>query len=126
MITSFYAAILAMFFIAMSIQTLKLRRELKIAVGDNQDVQMLRQMRSHANFNEYVPISIVLIYFFELLQAPVFLVHGLAIMLILGRALHAYGIQQTRENYRFRIAGMALTFTSLGTAALGVLFIHLG
>jgi uncharacterized membrane protein YecN with MAPEG domain len=59
-VTPVYAAILALIFIALSVRTLQLRRQLNIAVGDKNDLQMLRSMRVHANFAEYVPLSLLL------------------------------------------------------------------
>ena len=56
-----YAALLALFFVALSIRTLRLRRELRIAVGDGGNPAMLRAMRVHANFAEYVPLGLILL-----------------------------------------------------------------
>jgi uncharacterized membrane protein YecN with MAPEG domain len=42
--------------------------------------------------------------------------------LLIGRVLHAFGISQAEENYRFRVAGMALTFVALISGALLCLF----
>ena len=56
-----YAALLALLFIALSVRTLRLRRHLKIAVGDAGNTQMLRAMRAHANFAEYVPMCLLLL-----------------------------------------------------------------
>ena len=54
-ITSFYSALLALLFCALSLRTLLLRRKLRVAVGDAGNLQLLRAMRVHANFAEYVP-----------------------------------------------------------------------
>ncbi|HAY26639.1 MAG TPA: glutathione metabolism protein, partial [Candidatus Accumulibacter sp.] len=56
-----YAALLALFFVALSIRTLRLRRELRITVGDGGNPAMLRAMRVHANFAEYVPLGLILL-----------------------------------------------------------------
>jgi uncharacterized membrane protein YecN with MAPEG domain len=44
-VTPFYAALLAFLFFALSLRTLRLRRRLKIAIGDSGDESMLRAMR---------------------------------------------------------------------------------
>ena len=51
-----YAALLALLFLALSVRTLRLRRRLNISVGDAGNTKMLRAMRAHANFAEYVPL----------------------------------------------------------------------
>jgi uncharacterized membrane protein YecN with MAPEG domain len=108
-----YAALLGLFFIALSIRTLRLRRQLRIAVGDGGNPAMLRAMRVHANFAEYVPLGLILLHFVEAQGAQAMLLHGLCLCLLLGRVAHAFGVSQTAENFSFRVTGMALTFTTI-------------
>lgn len=108
-----YAALLALFYVALSIRTLRLRRQLRIAVGDGGNPAMLRAMRVHANFAEYVPLGLILLHFVERQGAQALLLHGLCLCLLLGRIAHAYGVSQPAENFSFRVTGMALTFTTI-------------
>lgn len=126
-ITPFYAAILGLLFLILSVRTLRLRRKLQIAIGDGSNVQMQRAMRVHANFAEYAPLTLVLIFMLELQEAHYLLVNALCICLVVGRVSHAYGVSKEAENYRYRVFGMAMTFTALvGSAAcLFVLYIGL-
>ena len=94
-----------------------MRRRLKIAIGDAGNQAMLRAMRVHSNFAEYVPLSLILIYFVEISGAHSLIVHVLALCLLAGRASHAFGVSQVKENYRFRVFGMAMTFTTLVAAS---------
>jgi len=43
----------------------------------------------------------------------VWVVHALCLLLLAGRAVHAYGLSQEKENFNLRVAGMASTFTTL-------------
>lgn len=108
-----YAALLTLLFVALSIRTLRLRRSLKIGLGDAGNDRMLRAMRVHSNFAEYVPLCLLMLFLVEGQGAHASLVHALAICLLIGRLSHAYGVSQERENYAFRVAGMAMTFTTL-------------
>ncbi len=72
---------------------------------------MLRAMRVHSNFSEYVPLSLLLIYLVEGTAANSVFIHCLGSGLLAGRLSHAYGLSQTNENFKFRVSGMALTFT---------------
>ena len=108
-----YAALLAILFVGLSIRTLRLRKGLRIAIGDGGNPQMLRAMRVHANFAEYTPLALILLVIAELHGAPAWSLHVLGAGLLLGRVSHAYGVSQPNEVYRFRVAGMALTFTVL-------------
>jgi uncharacterized protein len=121
-IPAIYASILALMFVGLSLRTLGMRRRLKIAIGDAGNPEMLRAMRVHSNFAEYVPLGLLLILLAAGSGAHPQLVHFLGLTLLTGRLSHAYGVSQSRENYRFRVAGMALTFTSLITSSLYLLF----
>lgn len=125
-VTTTYAALLALLFIGLSVRTLSLRRSLRIPVGDGNNPQLLRAMRVHANFSEYVPLALLLIYFCELATRSVVLIHGLCLCLLVGRIIHALGVSQAKENYRYRVAGMMLTFGALGVAALMLLAVKVG
>ena len=120
-----YAAILTLLYVALSIRTLRLRRTLRIAIGDAGNERMLRAMRVHSNFAEYVPLSLIVIYRVETLGAQPLLVHGLCLCLLAGRAAHAFGVSRLKEDYRFRVAGMALTFTTLIVSAAWLLIASL-
>nr|WP_265324035.1 MAPEG family protein [Aeromonas veronii] len=50
-----YAALLALLFVLLSIRTIRTRHSRKVALGHGDDPAMLRAMRVHANFAEYVP-----------------------------------------------------------------------
>jgi uncharacterized protein len=112
-VTALYAAFLGLLFAWLSLRTIKLRRTLRIGMGDNSNPQMQRAIRVHANCAEYVPISLILLFFVEISGAHSLIVHGLGLCLVLGRCLHAYGVSQLKENFRLRTSGMGLTFTSL-------------
>lgn len=116
-----YAALLALLFVYLSVRTIGMRRRLQIAIGDKDHPEMQRAMRVHANFAEYVPLSLVMLALMELGGAAAWLVHALCLCLLVGRLLHAYGVSQTQERFQFRVSGMALTFTCLGGSALSLL-----
>ena len=123
--TPFYAAIFALLLVALSIRTLRLRHKLRVGIGDGGEPRLQRAIRVHANFCEYVPLAVLLIYFFEVFVGQGLWVHVLAVTLLVGRLLHAYGVSQTGENYRYRVTGMALTFTVILTAAGSILAAYL-
>jgi uncharacterized membrane protein YecN with MAPEG domain len=117
-----YAALFALLYVALSVRTLRLRRTLRIAIGDSGNETMLRAMRVHSNFAEYVPFSLLLILLVEMQAGPPVLVHALCLCLFVGRLSHAFGVSQIKENYRYRVFGMALTFTTLVASAVFLIF----
>ncbi len=125
MITPLFTAVLSLIFILLSIRTLRLRRKLKIAFGDSGNLEMLRAIRAHGNFSEYVPLSLLLIYFVEQAHAQSWLVYTLGSVLTLGRVCHAYGVSQLKETFFFRVFGMACTINTIGFSALYLLYSRL-
>lgn len=120
-ILSIYAALFALFYVGLSIRIVGLRRHLKIGLGDAGDRRMLRAIRVHANFGEYVPFSLFLIYLATAQGTSALLIHGLCLTLALGRLSHAWGVGQEPESLKFRVLGMTLTFTVIIVAALYLL-----
>lgn len=125
-VTPFYAAILSLLFFVLSVRTLRLRRRLQIAIGNAGNPQMPRAMRVHANFAEYVPLTLLLAFMLELQVAHYLLVHALCICLLVGRSSHAYGVSKESEDYRCRVFGMAMTFTALVGSAASLLISYTG
>ena len=126
-ITAFYAAPLAFLFLILSRNVILARRSAKVAVGDGGDNRLLRAMRVQANSAEYMPIALVLMALCESLAVPGLILHLLGITLLAGRLLHAFGVSREAENFRFRIAGMGMTLTMIGAAAVlafGAAIVH--
>lgn len=121
-IVSLYAAVLALLFVWLSVRTLRVRRSLQIAIGDGGNPAMLRAMRVHSNFAEYVPLSLLLIYLVEAAGAQGLLVNILGCCLLAGRLAHAFGVSRVNENYAYRIFGMTMTFTTLAASSLYLLY----
>lgn len=125
-VTPVYAAVPGLIFLALSIRTISMRRRHRVAVGDGGNAELRRAMRVHANFAEYVPLALLLIFFVEHDGTKTLLVHALCIALLSGRLLHAWGVSHERENFRYRVSGMILTFGTLISAALAIFIARLG
>ena len=117
-ITAFYAALLAALFLLLSIRVIGWRRMQRVELGDGENRELLRRMRVHANFAEYVPFTLLLMALAESMAPPRPLLHLVGLILVAGRILHAHGLSQTPQILRYRVWGMSLTFTALGIAAL--------
>jgi uncharacterized membrane protein YecN with MAPEG domain len=116
-ITAFYASLLALLFILLSARVIAQRREAKVEIGHGESAQLLRRMRVHANFAEYVPFALLLMTLAESLRAPSIILHLLGLALVAARVVHAYGLSQTPHILRLRALGIMLTFTVIGIAA---------
>jgi uncharacterized protein len=116
-----YGALLCLIYIYLAIRVIRLRRSGRIGIGTGGNPLLERAMRVHANFAEYVPLALLLLAFVEIQARPKWLVHALCVVLLVGRAVHAYGVSQEREDIRLRSIGVVATFAVLVIAALALL-----
>ncbi len=119
--TPIYAAILGLFFVYLSFLTIKARRKNKIAIGDGNNLVLQRAIRIHGNFSEYAPLTILLVSFVELLGYPHFLIHSLMFAFLIGRISHLYGVSKPKEDFRFRVFGIATTLSVIVISSILIL-----
>jgi len=112
-VTSIIAAVLTTIFIKLSFAVIKLRRKNQVGLGSGGFDDLERAIRAQGNFAEYVPFGIILIACLELSGAPWWLVAITGITLIIGRLIHAQGINQPPPNFSKRVLGMKFTFFTL-------------
>lgn len=116
MLSSIYAALLALLIVRLSLGVIKLRRTEKVRLGDGGVPALQNAIRAQGNATEYVPISLILLILLELNGGHALLIHLGGVTILAGRLLHAKGL--LTENLRFRILGMQLTVYGLiGLAA---------
>ena len=128
MITSLYAAFLALMFIGLSVYVILGRGAAGVALGQGEFL-LLRRVRAQGNFAEYAPMFLLLLALAEMQSLVVWAVHGFGLVFMLGRALHAFSLLK-HERYvdgklvgfpLFRVAGMMLTFGCISGLALVLL-----
>ena len=112
-ITTLAASVLAALFIYLSFGVIRLRRQHKVGLGSGDMDDLERAIRAQGNFAEYVPIALILMACLEFNGAPVWLVAILGVGLVIGRVVHAIGINQPPPHFSKRIIGMRLTITTL-------------
>ncbi len=108
---SLYAALLGLLYAALTARVLYLRGALDINLGDAGHPTMLRAVRIHGNFAEYVPFCLLLMYLSEVQAAPQWLLHALGVLLVAGRLMHAYALAAAK--LAPRVIGMISTLTVL-------------
>ncbi|ACK49675.1 membrane-associated protein in eicosanoid and glutathione metabolism (MAPEG) [Methylocella silvestris BL2] len=117
-VTSFYAGLLALLFIYLSYRVIARRYAARVSIGVGGDPGLERAARVQANCAEYAPMALLLMLLAETSHCPIWAMHLAGLTLLGGRALHAYGVSQPKENLRFRAAGMSMTFFVLAALAL--------
>lgn len=121
-VTPLYAALLALWFVGLSLHVIGCRREARVSLGDGGNGRLQRAIRAQANFAEYVPLALILLLIIELSRYSIYLVHVIGIVLLLARLLHGYALAY-RASFRFgRVWGAALTFVVLVLEAVLCLY----
>ena len=117
-VTSIITAVLTIIFVKLSFAVIGLRRKNQVGLGSGGHEDLERAIRAQGNFAEYVPFGIVLIACLELNGAPWWLVAIPGITLIIGRLIHAVGINVPPPDFSKRVLGMKFTFVTLISLAL--------
>lgn len=113
-VTLLYAGALALWFVILSLRVIQTRMGPKgPELGDGGNQKILRRIRGHANFAEYVPLVLVLMGFLELNGLPRPVIHALGASLLAGRLLHGYALSFTQGHVFGRTAGIILTLLPL-------------
>ena len=114
-VTSLVAAVLTSIFIKLSFEVISLRKKNRVGLGSGGHEDLERAIRAQGNFAEYVPFGIILMACLELNGAPWWLVAIPGVALIIGRLIHAVGINTPPPDFSKRVLGMKLTFATLLT-----------
>jgi uncharacterized protein len=121
-VTPFYAGLLVLLFLVLTIGVIRRRGSEKILLGDGGNAGMQRLVRGHANFVEYVPLALLLMAILELSRFSIYLLHALGIALVVARLLHAYAFSYNRHFMFGRVTGAVITFVVLAIEAVLCLY----
>jgi uncharacterized membrane protein YecN with MAPEG domain len=106
-VTPIYAGILAILFFGLSLRVIAVRG--RVSLGDGGDPAVLRRMRGHANFAEYVPFILLMMGFLESGHTPAYLLHAFGATLVAARLLHGTALSFTQKWFFGRFFGTLLT-----------------
>ncbi|MEQ1513037.1 MAG: MAPEG family protein [Lysobacteraceae bacterium] len=117
-ITLLFASVHALLMLALAARVAFHRHSQKVGLGDGGDRRLMRKMRAHANFVEYVPVALLLLALLELSGLSATWLWALGGTLLLARVLHAIGLS-LHSGYSFgRFWGTLLTWVVLATMAV--------
>ncbi len=115
-ITALYAGLLALVYLLLSYRVVQQRGH-GTSLGDGGDPELLRRIRAHGNFAEYVPFILLMLGILEINQLSDYVIHALGLTLVVARLLHGYALS-FNESFKFgRFWGTTLTFILLAVCA---------
>ena len=86
-----------------------------------EDQNLLRLMRAHGNFVEYVPLALLALAGAEILGTAAWLVAGCGAVLLLARLVHYFSLRASADS-KGRAIGAGLTSTTMTVLALAILW----
>ena len=122
MTTALYVSLSAFLILWLSMNVIKKRRLYKVSLGDGGNDELRTAIAAHLNAVEYIPITLLLLFALEYNKANVWLLHGLGLVFIIGRIIHARGLLQAR--LKIRVMGMQITlYTLIALAILNIVYL---
>lgn len=117
-ITMFYAGALALVYLALSVRVIQGRGKGGPNLGDGGNPEMLRRIRGHGNFQEYVPLLLILMALLERRGLNGVVLHAMGMTLLVARILHGYALSYTEKFFLGRFVGTAATLLLLGVGGI--------
>jgi hypothetical protein len=125
-VTVLYAGLNGLIVLVLAFRVTSCRGTSKISIGTDGNSELERRIRIHGNAIENIPLVLILMGLIEFYHTSMFLVHGLGIVLTLGRLLHVWGLTRSPSRSFGRSAGMSLTWLALLVGSVTAILIGLG
>ena len=121
-ISILFTIIFLIFYLILTIITIKERRSSKVAYGDDNNKKLIKAIRAHANFFEFTVFFIISSFLLEILDANQIYVLFVNIVFLLGRISHAYSM--LKEKILFRVIGMMATLNIYALNCIYFLYLY--
>lgn len=112
----------ALFLIYISARVGLVRTKLKVNLGDGEQPDMVKAIRTQGNYIEYAPAACGGLVLLALLQAPVIAIHILGGMFLFGRIAHLMGLGLGIWP-QGRFVGTVFTMLTLLATGLGLIYL---
>jgi uncharacterized membrane protein YecN with MAPEG domain len=113
----YYAAAMAVMYVLLAALVVRQRLKCRVGLGDGQQPALVKAVRIHGNFAEYVPLLLILLLILEIQGAALWQLHLIGGLTLFGRISHAIGLSITSGTSAPRLVGMMCTFIALLSAA---------
>ena len=121
-ISILFTIIFIIFYLILTIITIKARKSTKIAYGDDNNKKLIKAIRAHGNFFEFTVFFIISSFLLEILDAGQIYVLFVNIVFLLGRISHAYSM--LKEKILFRMIGMMATLSCYAVNSIYLLYLY--
>lgn len=95
----------------------------KVSLGDGGDAHLLARIRAHGNFIENAPLALIGLFALAMMGAPSLVLHIFGAGFLIGRLLHAQGMDTKNALGKGRQIGSVLTLLTFIGQALFLLYL---
>ncbi len=117
-----WAGLLLLLLLVLSILVVRQRQRHRVTIGDGGVEAVLLATRAFGNATEYVPAGLAALAILALAGARPLAVHGVGLLLLLGRLAHAWGLSTSAGLTFGRSSGMILTWLAFLIGGVLLLF----
>jgi hypothetical protein len=121
-ISVLFTIIFIIFYLVLTVFTIKIRKSTRIAYGDGNNKKLIRAIRAHGNFFEFTVFFIISSFLLEALDADSIYLLIVNIIFVLGRVSHAYSM--FKEKIKFRAIGMMATLLTYTLNSAYLLYLY--
>ena len=122
-IVGLYVALNLFLLATLTLRVGMVRMKKKINLGDGGAARMNQRIRAHGNYTESAPFALIGLFILAALSAAPFVLHIFGVMFLIGRILHAAGMDAKNAAGKGRVIGMLLTMLTLLGEALSILYL---
>jgi len=112
-VTALFSAILFFLYYYLAKNVIKIRRDNKIAIGFAKNKELEQAIAAHSNFNQYVPLGLIMMACMELNKIHFSIIFLVGISFTFGRIIHAKSFLKKTMDLKQRVQGMKFTFWTM-------------
>jgi len=117
-VTALFSAILFFLYYYLAKNVIQIRRNNKIAIGFAKNKELEQAIAAHSNFNQYVPLGLIMMACMELNKIHFSIIFLVGISFTFGRIIHAKSFLKKTMDLKQRVQGMKFTFWTMVVMAL--------
>ena len=122
-IVGLYVALNLFLLATLTLRVGMVRMREKINLGDGGNAKMNQRIRAHGNYTESAPFALIGLFILAALSVAPFVLHIFGLMFLIGRILHAAGMDAKNAAGKGRVIGMILTLLTLLGEAISILYL---
>jgi uncharacterized membrane protein YecN with MAPEG domain len=117
-VTALFSAILFFLYYYLAKNVIQIRRNNKIAIGFAKNKELEQAIAAHSNFNQYVPLGLIMMACMELNKIHFSIIFLVGISFTFGRIIHAKSFLKKTMDLKQRVQGMKFTFLTMVVMAV--------